>query len=153
MNGLQGVDVGGMVSVHFVDFSGNDSAGAAGCVLLFDAEILDFQAADGSGHPTVLVAMIVDAAVLADFPTDGHALEDRVFENEIAGVVAFGEEEVFFKRFGSDGMMEDVVLDGFEGEVALRKGGEAFDPIGDGELLDGELFWHGRKIITPKRSR
>jgi hypothetical protein len=120
---------------------------------LLDAEILDFQAADGSRHPTVLVAMIVDAAVLADFPADGHALEDGVFENEIAGVVAFGEEEVFFERFGADGMMEDVVLHGFESEVALGKGGESFDPIGDGELLDGELFWHGRKIITPKRSR
>jgi hypothetical protein len=97
--------------------------------------------------------MIVDAAVLADFPTDGHALEDRVFENEIAGVVAFGEEEVFFERFGADGMVEDIVLDGFESEAALGKGGEAFDPVYDGELLDGELFWHGRKIITPKRSR
>jgi hypothetical protein len=153
VDGLQGVDVGGMGSVHFVDFSGNDFASAAVCVSLFDAEILDFQAADGSGHPTVLAAMIVDAAVLADFPTDGHALEDRVFENEIAGVVAFGEEEVFFERFGADSMVEDVVLDGFESEVALGKGGEAFDPVGDGELLDGELFWHGRKIITPKRSR
>ena len=141
-----------MGSVHFVDFRGNDFASAAGWVLLFDAEILDFQSADGSGHPTILVAMIVDAAVLADFPADGHALEDCVFENEIAGVVAFGEEEVFFERFGADGMVEDVVLDGFESEVAFRKRGEAFDPVCDGELLDGELFWHGRKIITPKSS-
>ena len=142
-----------MGSVHFIDFCGNDFAGAAGCVFLFDAEILDFQAADGSGHPAVLVAMIVNAAVLADFPTDGHALEDRVFENEIASIVASREEEVFFQGFGTDGMVEDVVLDGFESEVALRKGGEALDPVGDGKLLDGELFWHGRKIITPKRSR
>jgi hypothetical protein len=142
-----------MGSVHFVDFRGNDLAGAAGCVFFFDTEILDFQAADGSGHPTVLVAMIVDTAVLADFPTDGHALEDRVFENEIAGVVAFGEEEIFFEGFGTDGMVEDIALDGFKSEVALGDGGEAFDPIRDGELLDGELFWHGRKIITPKRSR
>jgi hypothetical protein len=97
--------------------------------------------------------MIVNAAVLADFPADGHALEDRVFENEIAGVVAFGEKQVFFERFGADGVVEDVLLDGFESEVALGKGSEAFDPVGDGELLDGELFWHGRKIITPKRSR
>ena len=142
-----------MGSVHFVEFCGNDFACAAGCIFLFDAEILDFQAADGSGHPAVLIAVIVDAAVLADFPADGHALEDRVFENEIAGVVAFGEEEVFFERFGADGVMEDVVLDGFESEVAFGDYGEVFDPLCDGELLDGELFWHGRKIITPKRSR
>ena len=142
-----------MGTVHFVDFCGNDFAGAAGCVFLFHTEILDFEAADGSGHPTVLVAMIVDAAVLADFPADGHALEDRVFENEIAGVVAFGEEEVFFECFGADGMVEDVVLDGFESEVALGDGGEAFDPVRDDQLLDGELFWHGRKIITPKKKQ
>jgi len=48
--------------------------------------------------------------------------------------------------------VDDVVLDSFENEIALGDGGEAFDPIGDGELFDGELFWHGRKIITRKRS-
>ena len=129
-----------MGSVHFVDFCGNDFAGAAGCVFLFDAEILDFQAADGSGHPTVLVAMIVDAAVLADFPADGHTLKEIVFENEIAGVIPFREEEIFFQRLGFDGVLDDVVLDGFESEGALGDGREAFDPVGDGKLLDGELF-------------
>jgi hypothetical protein len=153
VDGLQGIDVGGMGSVHLVDFRGSDLTSAVGGVFLFDAKILDFQAADGSGHPAVLVAVIVDAAVLADFPADGHALEDCVFENEIAGVIAFGKEEVFFECFGADGVVEDVVLDGFESEVAFGDYGEAFDPLCDGELLDGELFWHGRKIITPKRSR
>ena len=153
MDRFEGINVNRMGAVHFVDFRGNDFAGAAGGVFFIDAEILNFQTADGSGHPAVLIAMIVDAAMLADFPADGHALEDCVFENEIAGVVAFGEEEVFFERFGANDMVEDVVLDGFESEVALRKGGEAFDPVCDGELLDGELFWHGRKIITPKRRR
>jgi len=49
-------------------------------------------------------------------------------------------------------VLDDVVLDIFEREIALGDGGEAFDPIGDAELFDGELFLHGRKIITPKRS-
>jgi 23S rRNA (adenine2503-C2)-methyltransferase len=142
----------GMGSVHFVDFRGNNFAGAAARVFFIDTKILDFQAADGSGHPAVLIAMIVDAAVLADFPADGHALEEIVFKNEIAGVVAFGEEEVFFDRFGTDGVANDVVLNIFERKIALGDRGEAFDPVGDGEWLDGELFWHGKKIIPLKRS-
>ncbi len=151
MNGFEGIDVHGMGAVHLVDFRGDDLACAAGCVFLFDAKILDFQAADGSGHPAILIAVIVDTAVLADFPADGHALEEIVFENQIPRVVAFGEEAIFLEALGADGVVEDVVLDVFEREVGLGDGSEALDPIGDGQLLDGELFWHGRKIITPKR--
>ena len=64
--------------------------------------------------------MIVDAAGLADLPADGHALEDIVLEDEIAGVVALGEEAILFERFGTDGVALDVVLDFFESEIALR---------------------------------
>jgi hypothetical protein len=153
VDGLEGIYVDGMRAVHFVDFRGNDFAGAAGGIFFVDAEILDFQAADGGGHPTILIAMIVDAAVLPNFPTDSHALEEIVFENQVAGVIAFGEKEIFFERLGTDGVLDDVVLDRFESEGALRERDEAFDPVSDGELLDGELFLHGRKIITPKRRR
>ena len=152
MDGLERIDVHGMRAVHFVDFGGDDFAGTAGCIFFFDAKILDFQAADRRGHPAVLIAMIVDAAVLADFPADGHALEELVFENEIAGVIPFREKKIFVERFGFDGVLDDVVLDVFESEVALGDSGESFDPVGDRELLGGELFRHGRKIIPPKRS-
>jgi hypothetical protein len=151
MNGFEGIYVHGMSAVHLVDFRGDDLACAARGVFFFDAKILDFQAADGSGHPAILIAMIVDAALLADFPADGHALEEIVFENEIARVVALGEEAIFVEAPGAHGVVEDVVLHIFEREVALGNGSEALDPVGDGELLDGELFWHGRKIITLKR--
>ncbi len=109
----------GMRAVHLVDFRGNDFAGAAARVFLFDTKILDFQAADGCGHPAILIAMIVDAAVLTDFPANGHALEEIVFENEIAGVIAFGEEEIFFERLGTDGVVDDVVLNVFEREGTI----------------------------------
>jgi len=132
--------VDGMRAVHFVDFRRNDFAGAAGGVFFFDAKILDFQAADRCGHPAILITMIVDAAVLADFPADRHALEEIVFENEIAGVIACGEEEIFFERFGAHRVVDDVVLNVFEREGAIGDRGEAFDPVSDGELLDGELF-------------
>jgi hypothetical protein len=140
VNGLEGIYVNGMGSVHFVDFRGNDFAGAAGGVFFIDAEILNFQTADGSGHPAVLIAMIVDAAVLADFPADGHALEEVVFENEIARVIAFGEKEIFFEGLGTNRVANDVVLDILEREIALGDSGKALDPVGDSELLDGELF-------------
>ena len=143
----------GMGSVHLVDFRRNDFAGAAGDIFFVDAEILDFQTTDGGGHPAVLIAMIVDAAVLPNFPTDSHALEEIVFEDEVAGVIAFGEEEIFFDCLRTNGVANDVVLDIFEREIALGDSGKALDPVGDGELLDGELFLHGRKIITPMRSR
>ena len=152
MHGFERIDIGGMGGVHDIDVGRCEIAGELGGVVILDAKVLHFEAADRRGHPAILVAVIVDAAELADFPADGHALEDRVLENEIAGVVAFGEEEVFFEGFGTDGMVEDIVLDGFESEVALGDSGETFDPVDDGELLDDELFLHGRKIITPKRS-
>jgi hypothetical protein len=153
MDGLERIYVDGMDGVHLVDFGGNDFAGAAGRIFFFDAKILDFQAADRRGHPTVLITVIVDAAMLAHFPADGHTLEDVVLENEIARVISFGKEAVLVEGLRADGVVKDVVLNIFESEVTLRNRGEAFDPVGDGELLDGELFWHGRKIITPKRCR
>ena len=140
VDGLEGIYVDGMRAVHFVDFRGNDFAGAAGGIFFVDAKILDFQAADGGGHPAVLIAMIVDAALLADFPADRHTLEETIFENEIAGVIPFREEEIFVERLGTDSVLDDVVLDRFESEGALGDSDEAFDPVGDGQLLDGELF-------------
>jgi hypothetical protein len=149
MNRFQGIHVNGMRSVHLVDFCRNDFAFAAGSVFVFHAEILDFQTAHGGGHPAVLVAMIVNAAGLADFPADGHALEEFVFENEIACVIPSGEEKIFVERLRPDRVTDNVVLHVFESEVALGDGGKAFDPVCDGELFDSEFFWHGRGIITP----
>src|SRR5580765_964938 len=39
-------------------------------------------------------------------------------------------------------MANNVVLDVFQGELAHRNGGEAFHPIGDGELLGCEFLRH-----------
>jgi 23S rRNA (adenine2503-C2)-methyltransferase len=142
VDGFERVDVGRMGCVHFVDVGGDDAARAVGGVAVIHAEILDFQAANGSRHPTVLVAMIVDATDLADFPADGHTLEDVVFENEIAGVIAFGEEEIFVESVRADGMAKDVVLNIREGEFALGNAGETFDPVSDCELFGGHLLVH-----------
>ncbi len=145
MDGFEGIDVDGICGIHFVDVGGGESTGAGvvgGGMVVFDAEILDLEAADGSGHPAILVAMIVDAGELADFPADGHTFEKIVFENEVAGVAALGEKNIFFERVGADVILDDEVLDVFEGEIAGGDGGEIFDPVGDGELGGGEIVGH-----------
>ena len=145
MDGLEGIDVDGIGGVHFVDVRRSEAtrAGVVGNgVAVFDAEILDLEAADGGGHPAILIAMIVDAGELADFPADGHTFEKIVFENEIAGVAALGEKNIFFERVGADVILDDEVLDIFEGEIPGGDGGEIFDPVGDGELSGGEIVGH-----------
>jgi hypothetical protein len=142
VDGLERIDISGMSGVHFIDFSGKDAAGAMGSIALVDTEILDFQSADGRGHPAILAAMIVDAAGLASFPADGQTFKNIVSEDEIARVIALGEKEIFVEGFRENGMAKNVILDVFEGEFALRDGGQALDPIGDGELFGGELFVH-----------
>src|ERR1700730_606401 len=117
------------------------------CVLkrrgsLVDAKILDAQASDGRGHPAILVAMIVNAAGLADLPADGHAIEDFVLENEVAGVIALGEEEVFVEGFGANDVSEDVVLHVLQRELALGYAGESTHPFGDNQLIGGGLLLH-----------
>jgi hypothetical protein len=153
VDGREGIDIGGMGGVHFVNVGRDDATLAVGGIALVDAEILDLQTANGSGHPTVLVAMVVDAAGLADFPADGHAFEDIVLENEIAGVVSFGEEEIFVESLRTNGMAKEVALNVFEGEIAFGDGGETLDPIGDRELLGGRLLVHcaSRSSTTAKR--
>ena len=145
MDGFEGIDVNGIGGVHFVDVGGDEATGAGVIgdgVTIFDAEILDFEAADGGGHPAILVAMIVDAGKLADFPADGHTFEEIVFENEIAGVAAFGKVEIFFEGFRADVILDDEGLHVFEGKILGGNGGEIFDPIGDGELCGGEVVGH-----------
>ena len=145
MDGFEGIYVDGICGVHFVDVGRSEPtrAGVIGDgVAIFDAEILDLKAADGSGHPAVLIAMIVDAGELADFPADGHTFEEIIFENEIARVAALGEKNIFFEGVGADVILDDEGLDVFEGEIAGGDGGEILDPVGDGELSGGEIVAH-----------
>ena len=156
MDRFERIDVGGMRGVHLVDIRGNDAAGAVGGVTVVTPEILDLQATDGGGHPAILVAVIVDAAGLADFPADGHAFEGVVFKDEIAGVVAFRKEKIFVERSGTDSVAEDVVLNICEREVALRDGSEAFHPIGDSELVGCGVCRHRKppgKNVRARRLR
>src|SRR6266404_2795145 len=118
VNGLDGIHIRRMRGVEIVGIRRNDFASAVRNVALIDAIVLHAEAADGRGHPAALVAMIVDAAVLADFPADGHALEEIVLENQIARVAALRKITIGVERFGADGVANNVVLDVFQCEVA-----------------------------------
>src|SRR5437016_3461649 len=142
MNGLERVDVGRMSGVHFIDVGWNNAAGAARAVAVVNTKILDLQPADGRGHPAVLIAMVVNAAGLADLPTDGHAFEDFVLEDEIARVVALRKIAVFVERLRARRMADDVVLDVFESEIAPGDRGETLDPIGNRELFGCDVLCH-----------
>ena len=107
---LHRIDVCWMGCIHFVNIGGDDFAGAVRDIAVVHAIILHAQPADGHGHPAILIAMIVYPAVLADFPAHRHALEHFIFENKIAGVAAFGKIAIFFQGFGTDSMLQNVVL-------------------------------------------
>jgi hypothetical protein len=131
-----------MGRIEIVAIGGDNFTGAMGGVMIDDAVVLDAKPADGRRHPAVLIAVIVDAAVLPNFPADGHAFEDLILENQIAGVIALGKKTVLFDRLRANRVANDVVLDILEREIALGNGGEALDPIGDGELLDCDVWCH-----------
>lgn len=72
MNGFLGIDGAGLGDIHLNDLGQLQFAAAGGDVLVYDMEILYLQTADGYGHPTILIAMIVDGTGLPDLPTDGQ---------------------------------------------------------------------------------
>jgi hypothetical protein len=123
----------------------------AGGVAVFYAKILYLQSTYWSGHPAVLIAMIVDTAELANFPADGHALEDIIFENQVARVAALGEEKILFQRVGTDRVAEDIVLNVFQGEIAFANRSKVPNPIGKASCAAASclVIESLRRIITP----
>src|SRR5260370_31063440 len=109
MDGLERVDISRMGGVHFVDVGRNNATGAVRDIALVNAEILELQPADGRGRPTILLAMVVNAAGLADLPPGGHALEEGVLEDEIAVEVAIRKIAVFVERLRAHRMANDIV--------------------------------------------
>jgi hypothetical protein len=145
MDRFERIYVNRICGIHFIDVGRHEPtrAGVIGeGVAVFHTEILDFEAADGSGHPAVLIAMIVNTGELTDFPADGHTLEEVIFENEIASVAALGEIKILVERFGANMVMDDEILDVLQGEILGRDGGEILDPVRDGELSGGEVVGH-----------
>src|SRR5277367_3480503 len=128
VDGLFGTHDGGMRRIHSVGIGGDQLTAAVRGVLIFHAEILHAQTADGRDHPAILAAMIMDAAELADIPADREDFKEFAFVDQIPGVVAVG-----VKNVGGQGFR----LNGF----ALGE----FQHAGNGEFF----FWNGAELFHP----
>src|ERR1700689_824414 len=103
MNGLFRLHPRGMLGLHMVSIGRNQLAGGMRGVTSIDPEILHAEAADGSHHPAILVAVIVDAANLTDIPTYGHRFEKLAFVNQVSRVVALRVKKIRGKRLRLNG--------------------------------------------------
>jgi 23S rRNA (adenine2503-C2)-methyltransferase len=144
MHRFFGLDHGGMRRVHVVRLGRNQFAIAVRRVAIFHSEILDAQAADRRHHPTILIAMIVDPADLADIPADGQNFKKLAFVNEIPGVVAFRVVHVGLQRFRLDRVARSEFKDRWNGELFLGDGAEFLDPFVDTHYLHRRFIFNGR---------
>lgn len=71
VHGLARVDGAGLCGIHLDDIGGLNLAAAGGEVFEYGAVVLHQQAADGHGHPAVLLVVVVDRADLAHVPANG----------------------------------------------------------------------------------
>ena len=100
VNWLERIDGAGMSQIHLDGFGGFDMAFAGCNILMHDMKVFNEQAADGDGHPAILVAVVVDRTGLADFPADGNQFVERCFIDEVAGVVLAVPGEIGRERVG-----------------------------------------------------
>src|SRR5579862_4754251 len=70
VHGFDGIDRTGMSGVHLDGIRRLQIASAFLELLGYDAIVFDQQSAHRDSHPAVLVAVVVDRAALANFPTD-----------------------------------------------------------------------------------
>jgi hypothetical protein len=61
-------------------------------------KILNAQPPDRRHHPAILVAMVVDAAHVADVPADGHDFEELAFVDQVPRVMALGVKKIRSQR-------------------------------------------------------
>ena len=147
---LARIDGTGIGRIDFDDVGGHDLAGVLSEVLGDDTVILDHQLADGGGHPTVLIAMIVDGADLADVPADGHQFEGLRLVDQIARVVLAVPEEIGSEAFGVDGVGAQDFADTLD--VGKSGFGQCFQLLD--ELVDGNFARNGclSHDLTPRIS-
>ena len=136
MNWFHGLNKRRMRPIQIV--GGNFAVAGCGIELLHSV-VVNLQPADRSRHPAVLIAMVMDAAGLADFPAQRHALEQCILEDQVAGVASLRIENVLFQTGRLHGMLDDIILDGLQSKILFRNGGEARDPVGDDDLSSSNV--------------
>ena len=124
----------GMIVVHVIGNAGRDTASAAGVILILDAKILNAEFANRYSHPTILPAMIVNAAGLANFPADGEHFEEAALIDEIPRVVALGVEKVRLESIRENLILLEIFFDLRKREILTMNGRKAADPLIDLEL-------------------
>src|SRR5580704_1529889 len=96
-----------------------------------DSKILHAQTADRRHHPAILIAVIVDAANLADIPADGHDFEKLALVNQISCVVAFGVKKIRRKRLGLNGFLRCEVKHSRNRKFGFGNGAKLLYPFVD----------------------
>src|ERR1700730_10270489 len=83
-----------MSGIHVVGIRRDQLASAVRGVAILHAEILHAQPSNRRHHPAILVAMIVDAAHVPDFPADSHHFKKLTFINQVSRGMALGVKKI-----------------------------------------------------------
>jgi hypothetical protein len=102
MNRIGRVDGAGMRDIHLNRVGGFEPAGSTVQILMDEVKVFHVQAADGNGHPAILVAMIVHRTGLPDLPANSHQFVKRSPVDEIPGVVLPVPVQVGSERVSAD---------------------------------------------------
>src|SRR5580658_1831177 len=100
-------------------------------VALVDAKILYAQTPDRGNHPAILVAMIVNAAHLADIPADCHHFKKIAFVNQVSRVMALGVKKIGSKSFRLNSFLRGELKYARNGKLRLGYGAKLFYPLID----------------------
>jgi len=134
---IAGIDGARMCWRQFHGVRRNEAAFSRGEILKFEMKVFDLEAADGGGHPTILVAMVVHGANLAGLPADGEEFVELGFIDEVARVVLAVPAEI-----GSEGGF----LDGHLGEEGANRLGRLEGRRGQSaQARDKVLNWNPRR--------
>src|ERR1700734_2074747 len=94
-----------------------------------DSKILHAQTADRRHHPTILVAVIVDATNLADIPANGHDFEEVALVNQISRVVAFCVKKIRRKRIGLNRFLRGEIKDSRNRKLSFGNAAKLLYPV------------------------
>lgn len=141
VNGFAGIDLSRIPGVDDVMVVRPKFAEAGGRILVDQLEIVHLHFAARHRHPATLVAMIVDGALLSDFPADGQKVVERRALNQVAGVVVPAEVKIRLKALQFHRVPAEEFQHVLMGKLSLRDRGK----------LGGELFnrRHNLKFAEP----
>src|SRR6185312_2099317 len=127
------IDRNGIFQTHFQNVSGFDVTSSGFVVLPLDAVILDHELADRSGHPAILIAVIVDRTGLSYLPAYGNQFIKCSLVDQVAGVVLPVPKQIWRERLGAHGMGAQEFMHVF---YLVESAGRELTQLGD-KFLNG----------------